>query len=109
MYLQVDSSYQVEDTYFLWRSRGAEPASANQEGVRLGFALLDIRVVAKDYMVEAAEELLVLARLQLKRCPLRTCRHGNWDVVLLQMVHQSLNTFNTVLVTKVNEGTFLQA
>lgn len=83
---------QVENTYFLWRSRGAEPASANQEGVGLGFALLDIRVVAKHYMVEAAEEFLMLARFQLKGCPLGTSRHCNWDVVLLQMEHESLDT-----------------
>lgn len=89
----MKSQAQVKETYFLWRSRGTEPAGANQEGVGLGFALLDIRVVSQDQMVEAAKEFLVLARLQLKGCPPGTGRHCDGDVVFLQMEHQSLHTF----------------
>lgn len=93
MHFQGKSQDQGEDTHFLRRSRGTEPASADQEGVRLGFALLDFRVVAQDHVVEAAEELLVLARLQLEGRPPRTRRHCDGDVVLLQMEHQFLDTF----------------
>lgn len=93
MYFQVKSQDPVEDTYFFWRSRGTESASANQEGVGLRFALLHIRVIAQDYMVEAAKEFLVLARLQLKGCTLGTRRHCDGDVVFLQMEDQFLYTF----------------
>lgn len=100
----MKSQDRVKDTYFLWGSRGTEPASANQEGVGLGFALLDIRVVAQDDMAEAAKEFLVLARLQLKGCPLGTRRHCNGDVVFLQMEHQSLYTYTWVQHSTSDEG-----
>lgn len=54
-------------TYFLWRSWRTESAGADQEGIRKGFAILNLRMVTQNNVVEQAEEVFVLARLQLER------------------------------------------
>lgn len=96
--------FRLRDTHFLRGSRWTEPAGADQEGVGLGFAALDLGVVAQDHVAEAAEELLVLARLQPEGGPRRTGGHGDGDFVLLQVDHQFLHAFRVGGGTRVSEG-----
>lgn len=51
-------------------------------------------------MAEAAEDLLVPARLQLERYARRAGRHRYGDVVLLQMEHQLLHAWSDTRDTK---------
>lgn len=79
--------------YLLWRSWGVEPASTDQEGVRLRFAVLHLRIIAQDNVVEKTKEVFVMARLQLERYPGWAGCHRDGDIVLLQMVDEFIHTW----------------
>ena len=69
-------------SYLVWRSRWVESAGTHQEGVRLRFALLHVRVIAQNDVVKQSEEVFVLARLQLEGHAGRAGGHRDGDVVL---------------------------
>ncbi len=79
-------------TYLLRRSWRVESAGTDQEGVRLRFAILHLRIITQNNVVKQTEEVFVLARLQLERHTGWASCHCNGDIVLLQMVHQLLHT-----------------
>lgn len=56
------------------------------------FAVLNVGIVTQNDVVKQAEEVFVLARLQLERHAGRTGSHSDGDIVLLQLVDQFLHT-----------------
>lgn len=88
-----DSSHLCSSCYLLWRSWRVEPAGTDQEGVRLRFAVLHLRIITQDNVVEQTKEVFVMARLQLERNPGRAGCHRNGDFVLLQMVDEFIHTW----------------
>ena len=83
----------IGGVYLLWGSRGVESAGADQEGVRLRFAVLHLGVVPHDNVVKEAEEAFVSARLQLERHVGWAGCHGDGDGVLLEMAHEFLHAW----------------
>lgn len=80
-------------THLLWRGWRVESAGTDQEGVRLRFALLHLRIITQNNVVKQTEKVFVLARLQLERHTSWAGCHCNGDTVFLQMVNEFLHTW----------------
>lgn len=79
--------------YLLWSSCRLKSAGTDQEGVRMRFAVLHLWIIAQHHMVEQAEEVSVLARLQLERRSGRAGSHRDGDAVLQEVVHELVHTW----------------